>query len=202
MACALRGAYRRLWGRRRNRCPSRRLTLTDLPCVNQPPNAITTRQHACHPAPSVQTTLRLRKALVARHGSQAAASLASARPPLLLSPFVLAELDHLIASRVGFAARASLLEEVKRGAYVLHISISCGTHRTQPRLEPRPHVLHLRPTDSRFGELGGYPRRVSSGRLVPSTRERCSSREAQVRSRSSRWLEQVWTSPRCSNDIP
>jgi predicted nucleic acid-binding protein len=50
------------------------------------------------------------------HHEQAAASLTSARPPLLLSPLVLAELDYLIASRIGFAARASLLEEVKRGA--------------------------------------------------------------------------------------
>jgi uncharacterized protein len=54
-----------------------------------------------------------------RHHQEAAASLSSAHPPLLLSPFVLAELDYLIASRVGFAARASLLEEVKRGAYAL-----------------------------------------------------------------------------------
>jgi predicted nucleic acid-binding protein len=53
------------------------------------------------------------------HHREAAASLTSARPPLLLSPFVLAELDYLIASRVGFAARASLLAEVERGAYVL-----------------------------------------------------------------------------------
>jgi uncharacterized protein len=53
------------------------------------------------------------------HHREAAASLSSARPPLLLSPFVLAELDYLIASRVGLAARASLLEEVKRGAYAL-----------------------------------------------------------------------------------
>jgi predicted nucleic acid-binding protein len=53
------------------------------------------------------------------HHREAAARLASARPPLLLSPFVLAELDYLIASRVGFAARASLLEEVERGAYAL-----------------------------------------------------------------------------------
>jgi predicted nucleic acid-binding protein len=53
------------------------------------------------------------------HHEQAAASLAAARAPLLLSPFVLAELDYLIASRVGFAARASLLNEVKRGAYAL-----------------------------------------------------------------------------------
>ncbi len=53
------------------------------------------------------------------HHRDAAASLASAGPPLLLSPFVLAELDYLIASRVGLPARASLLEEVKRGAYAL-----------------------------------------------------------------------------------
>ena len=53
------------------------------------------------------------------HHSEAARSLSSARPPLLLSPFVLAELDYLIASRVGYAARARLLEEVERGAYAL-----------------------------------------------------------------------------------
>jgi predicted nucleic acid-binding protein len=54
-----------------------------------------------------------------RHHREAAASLAAARPPLLLSPFVLAELDYLIASRVGAAARDSLLDEVERGAYLL-----------------------------------------------------------------------------------
>lgn len=49
----------------------------------------------------------------------AAASLSAASPPLLLSPFVLAELDYLLATRVGQAARTSLLGEVERGAYVL-----------------------------------------------------------------------------------
>ncbi len=53
------------------------------------------------------------------HHRKAAASLAAARPPLLLSPFVLAELDYLVASRAGPAARGSLLEEVERGAYLL-----------------------------------------------------------------------------------
>jgi predicted nucleic acid-binding protein len=53
------------------------------------------------------------------HHRKASRSLAVARPPLLLSPFVLAELDYLIASRVGQAARGSLLEEVERGAYLL-----------------------------------------------------------------------------------
>ncbi|MEA2234772.1 MAG: hypothetical protein QOD83_4588, partial [Solirubrobacteraceae bacterium] len=32
---------------------------------------------------------------------EAAVSLAAASPPLLLSPFVLAELDYLLATRVG-----------------------------------------------------------------------------------------------------
>lgn len=54
-----------------------------------------------------------------RYHREAAASLAVARPPLLLSPFVLAELDYLLLARVGPAARASLLEEVKRSAYLL-----------------------------------------------------------------------------------
>jgi len=45
--------------------------------------------------------------------------LSEADPPLLLSPFVLAELDYLISTRVGEPARNSLLAEVARGAYEL-----------------------------------------------------------------------------------
>jgi predicted nucleic acid-binding protein len=51
--------------------------------------------------------------------ARAAASLTAAAPPRLLSPFVLAELDHLLTARVGEAARTSLLREVERGAYTL-----------------------------------------------------------------------------------
>ncbi|MDQ3675997.1 MAG: PIN domain-containing protein [Actinomycetota bacterium] len=51
--------------------------------------------------------------------SESAASLAAATAPLLLSPFVLAELDYLLATRVGHAARTSLLGEVHRGALQL-----------------------------------------------------------------------------------
>lgn len=54
-----------------------------------------------------------------RRHREAAASLAAATPPLLLSPFVLAELDYLLATRVGEAARTSLLGEVERDAYQL-----------------------------------------------------------------------------------
>lgn len=46
-------------------------------------------------------------------------ALAGARGPLLLSPFVLAELDYLVATRVGIPAELALLDEVGRGAYQL-----------------------------------------------------------------------------------
>jgi uncharacterized protein len=54
----------------------------------------------------------------ALHG-RAVAALASARPPRVLSLFVLAELDSLIATRVGHAAQMALVDEVTRGAYQL-----------------------------------------------------------------------------------
>ncbi len=39
--------------------------------------------------------------------------------PYLLSPFVLAELDYLLATRVGGTAEHALLQEVESGAYDL-----------------------------------------------------------------------------------
>jgi predicted nucleic acid-binding protein len=54
-----------------------------------------------------------------RHHRAAVAVLRSTPPPRLLSPFVLAELDYLLAARVGEAAERSLLAEVGRGAYTL-----------------------------------------------------------------------------------
>jgi predicted nucleic acid-binding protein len=54
-----------------------------------------------------------------RHHAGAASSLAAAQPPLVVSPFVLAELDYLVLTRVGAAARANVLAEVARGAYLL-----------------------------------------------------------------------------------
>jgi predicted nucleic acid-binding protein len=54
----------------------------------------------------------------ALHG-RAVAALAAALPPRLVSPFVLAELDYLIATRVGHQAQMALVDEVGRGAYQL-----------------------------------------------------------------------------------
>lgn len=51
--------------------------------------------------------------------SAAAAALRAADGPLLLSPFVLAELDYLISTRVSPTATSALLDQVADGAYRL-----------------------------------------------------------------------------------
>jgi predicted nucleic acid-binding protein len=53
-----------------------------------------------------------------RH-DECAAALDAATAPLLLSPFILAELDYLIGERVGEQARLAFLEEVEREAFRL-----------------------------------------------------------------------------------
>ena len=47
------------------------------------------------------------------------AAMAAVEPPFLLSPFVLAELDSLLATRVGSGAQLAFLGEVETGAYRL-----------------------------------------------------------------------------------
>ena len=54
----------------------------------------------------------------ALHG-RAVAALVSATAPRFISPFVLAELDYLIGTRVGHQAQLSLVDEVTRGVYQL-----------------------------------------------------------------------------------
>jgi predicted nucleic acid-binding protein len=54
---------------------------------------------------------------------------------MLLSPFVLAELDYLLTSRVGQAARASLLEEVQREAYLLEPMTGVDVARAKTIIE-------------------------------------------------------------------
>jgi predicted nucleic acid-binding protein len=51
--------------------------------------------------------------------AEAASALREAGWPLLLSPFVLAELDYLLSARVSAKAQRALLDEVARGAYQL-----------------------------------------------------------------------------------
>ena len=54
-----------------------------------------------------------------RYHRECATALNEAAPPLLLSPFVLAELDYLLMRHLGAPAQAALLDEVARGAYQL-----------------------------------------------------------------------------------
>ena len=54
------------------------------------------------------------------HG-RAVAALVAATPPRVVSPFVLAELDYLIRSRIGNRAQMVLIDEVGRGAYQLEL---------------------------------------------------------------------------------
>jgi len=54
-----------------------------------------------------------------RAHEECAAALSEARGPLLLSPFVLAELDYLVRKLVGLEAELSLLDEIAREAYEL-----------------------------------------------------------------------------------
>ena len=54
-----------------------------------------------------------------RHHDAARRALEAAPPPWVLSPFVLAELDYLLASRVGQSAERALLAEIGRGVYRL-----------------------------------------------------------------------------------
>ena len=54
-----------------------------------------------------------------RHHVAAAAALRNAPLPWLLSPFVLAELDYLLATRVSQSAERALLAEVGRGVFRL-----------------------------------------------------------------------------------
>jgi uncharacterized protein len=69
------------------------------------------------------------------HHTEAAGSLLAAKPPLLLSPFALAELDYLLARRVGEAARLSLLAEVGRGAYQLQSFSAQGVQEARAIIE-------------------------------------------------------------------
>lgn len=54
-----------------------------------------------------------------RHHRPCAEALSTAASPLVLSPFVLAELDYLVAKLAGPGVELELLREVARGAYHL-----------------------------------------------------------------------------------
>jgi hypothetical protein len=53
-----------------------------------------------------------------QHGT-ARAAIEASQPALLLSPFVLAELDYLVSTRIGGNAMVPVLRDVEQGAYHL-----------------------------------------------------------------------------------
>jgi predicted nucleic acid-binding protein len=74
------------------------------------------------------------------HHAACARVVTDSERPLLVSPFVLAELDYLLGKRVGLEAQTALLDEVARGAY---------------RLEPfePPDVARARELMTRYSSL-------------------------------------------------
>jgi hypothetical protein len=54
-----------------------------------------------------------------RHHAECMHALSKVSAPLLLSPFVLAELDYLLMRYMGYRAQAAVIGEVARGAYQL-----------------------------------------------------------------------------------
>jgi hypothetical protein len=66
-----------------------------------------------------------------RQHHDAVEAMRRADPPYLLSPFVLAELDYLLATRVSSEAQLALLDEVEARAYQLEAfsSADVGTAR-------------------------------------------------------------------------
>lgn len=74
-------------------------------------------------------------------------ALEEASPPWVLSPFVLAELDYLLANRVGQAAERALLAEVGRGVYRLE-SFEAEEIATAGRLIGRHADLDIGLTDA------------------------------------------------------
>lgn len=90
-----------------------------------------------------------------RAHAEAAACLAAAAPPLLLSPFVLAELDYLLATRVGMVARTSLLSEIERGAYQLE-PFSAADVRAAHTIIRRHADLEISLADASIVVLAGH----------------------------------------------
>jgi hypothetical protein len=77
-----------------------------------------------------------------RHHHAARRALEAAPPPWILSPFVLAELDYLVATRVSQDAERALLAEVGRGVYRLE-TFEAGDIESAERLIGRYRGMEI-----------------------------------------------------------
>jgi uncharacterized protein len=76
--------------------------------------------------------------------SACVAVLKKTKPPLLLSPFVLAELDYLLLTRMGVDAELALLEQVGGGAYQIEHFSAADTEAAREVVERyREHSIGL-----------------------------------------------------------
>ena len=88
-----------------------------------------------------------------RYHRECATVLNDAAPPLLLSPFVLAELDYLLMRQLGAPAQAALLGEVARGAYQLEPFGAADIARAKEIVD-RYDDLHIGLADASIVVLG------------------------------------------------
>jgi predicted nucleic acid-binding protein len=70
-----------------------------------------------------------------RDHEQVATAMKSISPPYFLSPFILAESDYLLATKVGFKAEYAFLDEVSRGVYRLESFAASDVRRALAVLE-------------------------------------------------------------------
>jgi uncharacterized protein len=77
-----------------------------------------------------------------RQHAAVVSAMVAATPPYLLSPFVLAELDYLLSTRVGRAAELALLAEVERGGFQLE-EVSAADVGAARRVLERYHALDV-----------------------------------------------------------
>ena len=89
-----------------------------------------------------------------RDHAKCAEVIAGSRGPFLLSPFVLAELDYLLGTRVGAQAQRALLDEVARGAYRLE-PMGPDDVAEAARIVTRYAELHIGIADASIVVLAG-----------------------------------------------
>lgn len=87
-------------------------------------------------------------------GHEAARHVVEAEDVLILSPFVLAELDYLLATRISVAASLELLRDVRDGAYEL-ASFSAGEVGAAALLVERYKSLGIGLADASIVVLAG-----------------------------------------------
>jgi predicted nucleic acid-binding protein len=92
-----------------------------------------------------------------RHHERARRVLAADAGPLLLSPFVLAELDYLLLQRVGVEAELALLGEVAGGAYDL-VPFGVGEVAEAAELIGRYGELRIGLADASVAVIAGAAR--------------------------------------------